>query len=719
LQAVVFDWDGTLVDSESLNLATWASQLTAFGYTPSRAELAQLPGRTFPDCLRYFAPRIAGDVAAFEQEWRAEIDRRVRAGLVTFADSVACLKAVQAAGILVAVATQTPRRQLELGLAVSGLAGLVTVSVCRDDVERPKPAPDVYLEACARLHVPATDCLAVEDSPVGAQSARTAGLAVLGVARAGATPSALTAVADLVVDELVEDFLLDLLLVSPPAARNGERANARSRRCPMASTPTPDVFISYNSADALIAQEIARELDRAGLRCWLDLWSLVPGRPWQEDTEAALAACQTVVVAIGRSGFGPWHLEELRSALALRVEGAGERRVVPVLLPGATPEIIAGLPPFLRRLAWVDLRHGMGQPAMSRLAAGCRGEAVGMVASGASTTLQLEPVVPAGSAAEQRMLAFVEASIRAVRRWARAIQNEDGGFPSDKEGTYSCTWSSAGLLWSMAMAGEDFHGRWMRRALAWVLDSRNSDGGSPIVAVGDPSITEATAQSALACVAAYEQTGDPRLGREASTLIDWLLYRQETSAGWCWRPGRESSWTVPTAFAMLALAAAARSPVGASADIHAALDQAVDWVVANRNADCGWGSFPSDESRPAVTGLMMYALAELGRRELARESLDFLYLAQQENGHWPAAIDRPSGRSVIRFGAAYGVLGVARCVDGITSPSLQSGVHALMASFTGRHFRYPDSIIQSWPTRDGLLALSAVAALGTRILPHR
>ena len=723
MRAVVFDWDGTLVDSESLNLATWVSQLAAVGYQPSREELDQIAGRTFPDCLSYFSARATMDVAAFERGWRAEIDRRVRAELVIFKDSVACLKAVRAAGIPVAVATQTPRHQLDLGLRLSRLASLVTVSVCREDVARPKPAPDVYLEACARLGLPAGDCLAVEDSPVGARSARSAGLAVLGVARAPGGRSALAATADVVVDCLDQDFLLSMLAEpgqTPPHAPSGSSTNGaqpqpstRDGEAPMAVAERPDVFISYNSDDTDLVQEIVRRLSQVGLRCWLDLWALVPGQPWQEDTESALLASRTVLVAVGRSGFGRWHREELRSALALRVEGGAQRRVVPVLLPGVPEQVIATLPPFLRRLSFVDMRGGITGHALARLAAGCRGQPPGMISSTDEEDRERAPM-RAHTGSERRMLAIVEASMRAIRRWAQAIQNRDGGIPSDNEGTYSCAWSSAGLLWSLAMAGEDFHSLWIRRGLTWVLDNRNPDGGSPVVSVGDPSITEATAQAALACLEAYRQTEDSSLARESAALVGWLLYRQEKSAGWSWRPGTECSWTVPTAFSMLALDAAQTCSVCPDTEIRAALAGATEWIVATRNSDCGWGSRSTDESRPAVTGLVMYVLAKLGHRDLAREALDFLCLSQHESGHWPPAIDRPLGRSVIRFGDAYGVLGLASCASSLDTASAQLGIRALMTSFSGRFFRYQDTIMHSWPTRDGLLALSALAtALGS------
>ena len=108
------------------------------------------------------------------------------------------------------------------------------------------------------------------------------------------------------------------------------------------------VFLSHNSADKPAVEELARRLKAEGIEGWFDKWHLIPGEPWQEALERALADSATVAVFVGPSGFGPWQNEEMRAALARRVsESEGSFRVIPVLLPGATREERSRLPTFL------------------------------------------------------------------------------------------------------------------------------------------------------------------------------------------------------------------------------------------------------------------------------------------------------------------------------------------------------------------------------------
>jgi TIR domain len=141
-----------------------------------------------------------------------------------------------------------------------------------------------------------------------------------------------------------------------------------------------DGFLSHNSADKLAVEALARRLaDVAHLTPFLDKWHLIPGNPWQEELEQALDRLDTCAVFIGPRGIGPWHNEELRSALDGRMGHPGSR-VVPVLLPGATLPERGQLPRFLRRLTWVDFRcpQGLDDAAVFyRLVAGIRGVAPG------------------------------------------------------------------------------------------------------------------------------------------------------------------------------------------------------------------------------------------------------------------------------------------------------------------------------------------------------
>jgi HAD superfamily hydrolase (TIGR01509 family) len=95
--------------------------------------------------------------------------------------AVALVDGLLAAGIPIAVASNSPRAFLDRVLRSSGMAERFTVTVAGDEVPRPKPAPDIYLEACRRLGADPAASVGLEDSPTGAQAAKAAGLTVIGV----------------------------------------------------------------------------------------------------------------------------------------------------------------------------------------------------------------------------------------------------------------------------------------------------------------------------------------------------------------------------------------------------------------------------------------------------------------------------------------------------------------------------------------------------------
>jgi HAD superfamily hydrolase (TIGR01509 family) len=100
-----------------------------------------------------------------------------------------------------ALASNSPRRLVDAALATARLAEAFDVIVTSDDVERSKPAPDIYLLVCERLGVPPEHVLALEDSSAGVASAKAAGLACIAVPQYAETD---VAAADRVIDSLEE-----------------------------------------------------------------------------------------------------------------------------------------------------------------------------------------------------------------------------------------------------------------------------------------------------------------------------------------------------------------------------------------------------------------------------------------------------------------------------------------------------------------------------------
>ncbi|HEX3531710.1 MAG TPA: toll/interleukin-1 receptor domain-containing protein [Thermoanaerobaculia bacterium] len=130
-----------------------------------------------------------------------------------------------------------------------------------------------------------------------------------------------------------------------------------------------DVFLSHNSRDNPQVEEIGNRLRARGLRVWLDKEELQPGFPWQEGLEKAIQASRAVAVFVGAEGLGAWQEPEMRAFIA---KSRREKvPVIPVLLPGCPDSPQLNL--FLEAYTWVDLREGLTEEALARLAWGITG----------------------------------------------------------------------------------------------------------------------------------------------------------------------------------------------------------------------------------------------------------------------------------------------------------------------------------------------------------
>jgi HAD superfamily hydrolase (TIGR01509 family) len=207
LTGVIFDCDGTLVDSEPLSAETWRRAARARGYEITDDDLAAVIGSAYPRTHAYFAERAALPapevlLPELNRVLFALIDER----LEVFEDAITAVADLRARGVPIAVASSSVRERLARTLAHAGLAFEVTIA--GDEVEHGKPAPDMFLLAASRLGVPPERCVVVEDSPPGVAAGRAAGMPTLGVRRVeGIDLSAATRV----VDTVSADAILGLL----------------------------------------------------------------------------------------------------------------------------------------------------------------------------------------------------------------------------------------------------------------------------------------------------------------------------------------------------------------------------------------------------------------------------------------------------------------------------------------------------------------------------
>jgi HAD superfamily hydrolase (TIGR01509 family) len=176
----VFDLDGVLIDSEPVWREVEAEVAKDFGFAYSDELASRLHGRGVRGVADIVA-ELLGDPGAALAAAQDMVDRMIERGsrgLVPVMPGAAELVESLRGRVKLGVASNSVRRYVEGSIA--GLGPFDAV-VAGDEVANPKPAPDVYLRAAERLGVPPEDCVAVEDSPVGIESARAAGMKVAAV----------------------------------------------------------------------------------------------------------------------------------------------------------------------------------------------------------------------------------------------------------------------------------------------------------------------------------------------------------------------------------------------------------------------------------------------------------------------------------------------------------------------------------------------------------
>ena len=209
MTAVIFDCDGTLVDSEPLARLAWERALAPYGYALTDADADACVGLPYPRVHEYFAARVTLPAAEpFWTEFSGELFTLIDTELAPFDDAVDAARELRSRGVPVAVASSSPRERLERTLGRAGLLDAFDVVVAGDEVEHGKPAPDMFLLAAARLGVRPSACVVIEDSPPGVQAGRAAGMFTLAVCRVPGTEASLAA-ADRVVDTVTADAILE------------------------------------------------------------------------------------------------------------------------------------------------------------------------------------------------------------------------------------------------------------------------------------------------------------------------------------------------------------------------------------------------------------------------------------------------------------------------------------------------------------------------------
>ena len=209
----IFDHDGVLIDSLASHQQSWLDLGRQTGLPITAEFVRETFGRTNPDILRMLLGDDAGEEQIREHgETKEALYREIAAPSLTLMAGVReLLDRLTASGLLLAIGSSGPRKNLELTVARCGLEGRFAAIAGLEDITRGKPDPQVFLVAAERAGVPPGRCVVFEDAPIGIEAARAAGMIAVGVGTTHPLDSLSAAGADVVTPTLA-DFPLDDLL---------------------------------------------------------------------------------------------------------------------------------------------------------------------------------------------------------------------------------------------------------------------------------------------------------------------------------------------------------------------------------------------------------------------------------------------------------------------------------------------------------------------------
>lgn len=194
VRAVIFDVDGTLVDTNDLHAASWYETFRRFGHDIPRERVRDEMGKGGDTLIPALLPpdtveRQGKEIEAFRKDlYTREYLPRAR----PFPEVRALFERVRAAGQLAVLASSSKGDEVERYKEIAGIADLVDEATAADDAERSKPFPDIFLAALERIApIPPGGAIVVGDSPYDAKAAAMAGLRTVGLLCGGFPADAL------------------------------------------------------------------------------------------------------------------------------------------------------------------------------------------------------------------------------------------------------------------------------------------------------------------------------------------------------------------------------------------------------------------------------------------------------------------------------------------------------------------------------------------------
>lgn len=288
------------------------------------------------------------------------------------------------------------------------------------------------------------------------------------------------------------------------------------------------------------------------------------------------------------------------------------------------------------------------------------------------------------------------------------VQNADGGFPYNDEGAPSGVWTTSGVLWAIASINPNIKDKYIFDAMEYLITNQNSDGLMPYTKKGDVGCIDATAQFILGSVKFKYITEVSKYKRALQKAI-FSLINFSNECRWGTVPNSRPIIS-STAFSLLALNSVQLLNISPNGEINNIVLSGVNRLINCRNDDGGWGIFEGDESKAGTTALALLAVETCipneikYKDEIVNPARTFI-LNTQTNCTWDDIIERDAGFTVIRLSLPYCLSALIKSGCTFDDINFQKGFMRLLEQFSDGHMHYKDSNIETWSTRDGILAL--------------
>lgn len=477
------------------------------------------------------------------------------------------------------------------------------------------------------------------------------------------------------------------------------------------------VFLCHASQDKPIVRELYQRLNAEG---WIDIWldekKLLPGQDWRLNIEEAVETSDIVIIclssnSVSKEGFVQ---KELRYAKEISLEKLEDTIfLIPLRIDDCD------VPRGVRFYQWADYFGEKRDETYNALLESLKLRynqklKIEKEEHDRKEQEKLEREATITQAGSELSSSLLKTQVLETTQWIYSFQRDDGSFPSDSNDVYSCTWTTSKILWGLLMSNPTTKTKPFARFLSWLKQNQNSDGGMAFIKRDDPSIVDATSAYIASLVYNIDIFGDIETKNNLNRSLEWLVNKQSNDGGWNWYPNsQEPPMISSSAFAVLALDLGQH--IVKDAALAKSIEKGIEWLMNTQNKDGGWGTWADDSSKPAPTAITLWSLAEMALKNTnLKAKLDdgsnFLLKQQKPDGSWRNTIERSTGLTITRLSTPYSLIGLVLNGLSPTSPPIQKGYSSLMQTFETGKFYYEDTGIFTWPTADGLMAITTISS---------